>query len=41
MEWLGAQGYGVWLPVCHGPDCDLIAERGSELMRVQVKTTKR
>jgi Holliday junction resolvase-like predicted endonuclease len=41
MEWLGSKGYGVWLPVGHSPDCDLIADDGDELLRVQVKTTAR
>jgi hypothetical protein len=41
MEWLGTQGYGVWLPVGHSPDCDLIADDGEALFRVQVKTTTR
>jgi Holliday junction resolvase-like predicted endonuclease len=39
MEWLGTQGYSVWLPVGHSPDCDLIAEHGERLLRIQVKTT--
>jgi PD-(D/E)XK nuclease superfamily protein len=39
MEWLGTQGYAVYLPVGHSPDCDLIAERDGGLLRVQVKTT--
>lgn len=39
MEWLGSQGYAVYLPVGHSPDCDLIAERDETLLRVQVKTT--
>ena len=39
MEWLGSQGYAVYLPVGHSPDCDLIAERDGLLLRVQVKTT--
>jgi Holliday junction resolvase-like predicted endonuclease len=39
MEWLGSKGYGVWLPVGHSPDCDLIAEDGDALLRVQVKTS--
>jgi hypothetical protein len=39
MEWLGTQGYGVWIPVGHSPDCDLIAENDERLLRVQVKTT--
>jgi hypothetical protein len=41
MEWLGTQGYGVWIPIGHSPDCDLIAEVGERLLRVQVKTTTR
>ena len=41
MEWLVSQGYGVWLPVGHSPDCDLIADDGETLLRVQVKTTTR
>jgi hypothetical protein len=39
MDWLTAQGYGVWLPVGHSPDVDLIAEDDEEMLRVQVKTT--
>jgi Holliday junction resolvase-like predicted endonuclease len=39
MEWLGSKGYGLWLPVGHSPDCDLIAEDGDALLRVQVKTS--
>jgi Holliday junction resolvase-like predicted endonuclease len=39
MEWLGSKGYKLWLPVLHSPDCDLIAEDGDELLRVQVKTS--
>jgi hypothetical protein len=39
MEWLGTQGYHVWLPVGHSQDCDLIADDGDQLLRVQVKTT--
>ena len=42
MQWLGSQGYGVWIPIGHSPDCDLIAEDDEErLLRAQVKTTKR
>jgi len=41
MEWLGTQGYGVWIPLGHSPDCDLIADDGARLLRVQVKTTTR
>jgi Holliday junction resolvase-like predicted endonuclease len=39
IEWLVRNGYGVWLPVGHSPDVDLIAQRGDELIRVQVKTS--
>lgn len=39
MEWLGSQGYAIYLPVGHSPHCDLIAERDASLLRVQVKTT--
>lgn len=41
MEWLGSQGYAIYLPIGHSPDCDLIAERDESLLRVQVKTTTR
>ena len=41
MDWLDSQGYGVWLPVGHSPDCDVIADDGERLHRVQVKTTTR
>jgi Holliday junction resolvase-like predicted endonuclease len=39
MEWLGSQGYAVFYPIGHSPDCDLIADDGDALQRVQVKTT--
>jgi PD-(D/E)XK endonuclease len=40
MEWLGSQGYNLWLPVGHSPHSDLIAEDDDErLLRVQVKTS--
>jgi Holliday junction resolvase-like predicted endonuclease len=41
MEWLGSQGYAVYYPIGHSPDCDLIADDGHRLQRVQVKTTTR
>jgi PD-(D/E)XK endonuclease len=41
MEWLGSQGYSVFVPVGHSPDCDLIADDGDDLLRVQVKTSTR
>jgi hypothetical protein len=39
MEWLAAKGALVWIPVGHSPDVDLIADFGSRLVRVQVKTS--
>jgi hypothetical protein len=41
MEWLGSQGYRVYYPIGHSPDCDLILDDGATLQRVQVKTTTR
>lgn len=41
MEWLGSQGYAVFYPIGHSPDCDLIVDDGCALQRVQVKTTTR
>jgi hypothetical protein len=38
MDWLGSQGYAVFLPIGHSPDIDLIADDGEALHRVQVKT---
>lgn len=35
------QGYAVYYPLGHSPDCDLIAERNGALLRVQVKTSTR
>jgi hypothetical protein len=37
-EWLTRCGYGIWIPLCHSPDVDLIAQRGDTYHRVQVKT---
>jgi Holliday junction resolvase-like predicted endonuclease len=39
MEWLGSQGYRIFVPFGHSPDADLIAENEGGLLRVQVKTT--
>jgi hypothetical protein len=39
IEWLGSRGYPVWYPLGHSPDCDLITEIDSRLLRVQVKTS--
>jgi PD-(D/E)XK endonuclease len=38
-EWLTRAGFGVWIPLCHSPDVDLLAQHGDELIRVQVKTS--
>lgn len=37
--WLMQQGYGVWVPFGHSPDCDLLAQRDNKLLRIQVKTS--
>lgn len=37
-DWLTRNGYGVWIPLCHSPDVDLIAQREDIFHRVQVKT---
>ena len=39
IDWLTRQGATVSAPLGHSPDYDLIADLGSRLMRVQVKTT--
>ncbi|MGH2865984.1 MAG: group I intron-associated PD-(D/E)XK endonuclease [Solirubrobacteraceae bacterium] len=39
MLWFGERGAGVFMPVFHSPDFDLIAEWGHGLVRVQVKTS--
>jgi Holliday junction resolvase-like predicted endonuclease len=39
IEWLGSQGYNVFIPLSHSPDVDLIADDGEHLLRVQVKTS--
>jgi hypothetical protein len=36
--WLVRAGFGIWVPFGHSPDCDLIAQRGNRVWRVQVKT---
>jgi Holliday junction resolvase-like predicted endonuclease len=37
--WLMQQGYGVWIPFGHSPDCDLLAQKEGKLLRIQVKTS--
>jgi hypothetical protein len=39
IAWLTRAGFGVWIPLGHSPDADLIAERDERLLRVQVKTS--
>ena len=41
MNWLAGQGWRVWIPVGHSPDIDLVATRGTEIIRVEVKTSTR
>lgn len=38
-EWLTRTGYGVWIPLCHSPNVDLIAQQEDSYLRIQVKTT--
>jgi hypothetical protein len=39
IAWLTRAGYGVWIPLGHSPDSDLIAQHRDRLFRVQVKTS--
>ena len=39
IDWLDSQGYTVYVPLQHSPDVDLIATRGAETIRIEVKTT--
>jgi hypothetical protein len=39
MLWFGARGAGVFMPVFHCRDFDLVADWGEGLVRVQVKTS--
>jgi hypothetical protein len=39
IAWLTRSGFGVWVPLGHSPDADLIAQRDDRLLRVQVKTS--
>jgi hypothetical protein len=41
MEWLASNGYAVYYPIGHSPDCDVVINDGRGLQRVQVKTTGR
>jgi hypothetical protein len=39
IEWLGTHGYDVYAPLGHTRDTDRVADDGTRLIRVQVKTT--
>jgi hypothetical protein len=39
IDWLGSQGYAIYLPIGHSPHCDLVVEMDDALLRVQVKTS--
>jgi PD-(D/E)XK endonuclease len=39
IVWLAGQGYPVCKPLFHSPHYDLVADLGSRLVRVEVKTT--
>jgi hypothetical protein len=39
IAWLTRTGLGVWAPLGHSRDADLIAERDDRLFRIQVKTS--
>ena len=39
MEWLASEGYAVYYPIGHSPDCDLVIDDARAFERVQVKTT--
>ena len=41
IAWLTKVGAGVFVPLFHSPDYDLIAELRGTLLRVQVKTSRR
>jgi len=39
IDWLGARGYPIWLPLGHSPDVDLVTRIDGRLVCVQVKTS--
>jgi PD-(D/E)XK nuclease superfamily protein len=39
IDWLGSQGYALYLPLGHSPDVDLIAVHREKTLRVQVKSS--
>lgn len=40
LTWLTEHGYDVYLPWGHAPDADMVAVRGDDTLRVQVKTSR-
>jgi hypothetical protein len=40
LGWLIKRGYSIYLPYGHSPHCDLMAESGPTVLRVQVKTSR-
>ena len=41
MQWVVEHGGSVYLPLGHSPDVDLVADLEGQLLRVQVKTSRR
>jgi hypothetical protein len=41
IEWFGRKGHDIFKPLFHTRDIDLIADDGTDLQRVQVKTSTR
>ncbi len=39
MQWFGAQGAAVFVPITHSPDVDLVVIHDGVMQRVQVKTS--
>jgi hypothetical protein len=39
IGWLLTKGFSIYLPYGHSPHCDLMAEDGPTVLRVQVKTS--
>jgi hypothetical protein len=39
LGWLITHGFSIYLPYGHSPHCDLMAEDGPTVLRVQVKTS--
>jgi len=39
MQWFGAQGAAVFVPITHSSDVDLVVVQDGRVQRVQVKTS--